>query len=90
MHEFHEKPIAFIQAKGDTFQAKIGVCYDSDGDNDCFVSVTHTQNPTKDLADAQKQIEEVSGSMFKVFPKSIPVDSMGMVWLSVIQSANKD
>jgi hypothetical protein len=88
MHEFHEKPIGFIQSKGETFQAKIGVCYDSAGDNDCFLNVTHKREPTKSLDEAKAQLEEASAMLHKIFPNPIPVNSDGMLWLSVIQAAN--
>lgn len=90
MHEFHEKPIAFIQSKKGKFQAKIGVCYDSEGDNDCMVVVKYTQPPTETLEEAQAHFEPIKGDVHAVYPKPIPVDSDGVTWLSVIQNANKD
>ena len=91
VHAFHEKIIGFIQAKGDTFQAKIGICFDSEGDNDCFVRVTHTQKPTKDLDEAREQLNATKTGISEVdavFLNAIPLDGTGMTWLSVIQAAN--
>jgi cold shock CspA family protein len=91
VHAFHEKIIGFIQAKGDTFQAKIGICFDSEGDNDCFVRVTHTQKPTKDLEEARAQLNATKTGISEVdavFMNAIPLDGTGMTWLSVIQAAN--
>jgi hypothetical protein len=88
MHEFHEKPIAFIQSKKDKFQAKIALCYDSEGDDDCIVFVKYTQPPTDTLEESQAHLNLIRDSVHATFPNPVPVDSNGVTWLSVIQNAN--
>ena len=90
MHEFHEKPIAFIQSKKGKFQAKIGVCSESEGDSDCVVVVKYTQPPTETIEESRAHFEPIKDSMHAVYPNSIPVDQDGITWLSVIQRANKE
>lgn len=90
VHAFNHKMIGFIQAKRDKFQAKIGICYDSEGDNDCFVSVTHAQNPTTSLDEAREQLNSAKidvSELETVYLNPIPVQSDGILWLSVIQAA---